>query len=152
MVWQLAQRVRLTVEKETLEKYFRLGVTWIDPHHETKVDVVLKSNSNKVYKLRIYIPADFPNSCPVLVVVEPKKLLLKDGTRLPEGSSSFHTLPDTYELHRICHFHPTIWSQDTTLFQIFMKGRLWIEGYEAHLRTGKNIDTFLKEQKFPPAS
>jgi hypothetical protein len=122
MVWLPAQRVRLAVEKDTLEKYFRLGITWIDPRDETKVEVILKSNSNKVYKLRLYIPTDFPNSCPVLVVVEPKTLVLKNGSRLPEGNTSFHTLPDTDGFHRICHFHPHLWSEDTTLYQVFMKG------------------------------
>ena len=122
MVWSLTQRERLAIEKATLEQYFRLGVTWIDPRRETKVEVLLKSNSDKEYKLRIYIPADFPNSCPALVVVQPKILLLKNGSRLPEGSSPFHTLPDTDGFHRICHFHPNVWAQDTALYNIFMKG------------------------------
>ena len=94
MVWTPLQQDRLAIEKQTLEKYFRLGITWIDPHNETKVEAVLKSNSDYVYVLRIYIPADFPNSCPVLVVVQPKTLLLRNGTRLPEASYTFHTLPD----------------------------------------------------------
>ena len=148
MVWSPSQRTRLAIEKEKLEHYFRLGVTWIDPQHETKVEVFLKSNSDKEYKLRIYIPVDFPNSCPVLVVVSPPKLLLKNGLRLPQMDDSFHTLEDTHGFHRICHFYPPDWTGDITLYQIFMKGRLWIEAYEAHLETGKDMDVFLGEQKF----
>lgn len=124
MVWTRLQRERLAIEKEKLERYFKLGVTWIHPRHETKVDVLLKSNSNKDYKLRVYIPADFPNSCPALVVVEPKTLLLKNGSRLPQGNATFHTLVDTDGFHRICHFYPPGWKQDNTLYQIFLKGSL----------------------------
>ena len=120
------QQDRLAIEKRTLQKYFLLGITWIDPHHETKVEVVLKSNSDKVYVLRIYIPEDFPNSCPVLVVVQPKTLLLRNGTRLPEASYTFHTLPDNDGFHRICHFYPPDWTQDITLYQVFMKGLLYV--------------------------
>ena len=122
MVWSLNQRLRLAIEKEKLEEYFRLGITWIDPQDETKVEVLVKSNSNKEYTLRIYIPPDFPNSCPALVVVSPLKLQLRNGSRLPEANDSFHTLVDTDGFHRICHFYPPDWTQDITLFQVFMKG------------------------------
>ena len=122
MVWSPLQRERLAIEKEKLEKYFRLGVTWIDPQNETKVEVLLRSNSDKEYILRIYIPADFPNSCPVLVVVQPKMLPLKNGTLLPESSYTFHTLPDTDGFHRVCHFYPPDWTPDITLYQVVMKG------------------------------
>ncbi|CAB3997128.1 Hypothetical predicted protein [Paramuricea clavata] len=152
MVWSLTQRERLAIEKSTLEKYFLLGVTWIDPQHETKVEVLLKSNSDKEYKLRVYIPTDFPNSCPALVVVSPPELFLMDGLRLPEISDSFHTLEDTDGFHRICHFYPPDWTPDITLYQVFMKGRLWIEAYEAHFDTGEDMDVFLGEQKYTVAS
>ena len=126
MGWTTVQQDRLAIEKRTLEKYFRLGISWIDPRHQTKVEVVLKSNSDNVYVLRIYIPEDFPNSCPVLVVVQPKTLQLRNGTRLPEASYTFHTLPDNDGFHRICHFYPPDWTQDITLYQVFMKGLLSI--------------------------
>ena len=147
MVWTEVQRNRLAIEKETLEKYFRHGVTWIDPQHETKVDVVLISNPGKAYTLRVYIPADFPNSCPVLVVVSPQRLYLKNGSELPEMSVPFHTLEDTFGFHRVCHFYPPDWTPDITLYQVFMKGRLWIEAYEAHLETGNDMDVYLAEQE-----
>ena len=148
MVWSPVQRDRLAIEKETLEQYFRLGVTWIDPQGETKVEVLLKSNGDREYILRVYIPADFPNSCPALVVASPQKLLLKNGMRLPQVSNSFHTLEDTHGFHRICHFYPPDWTPDITFYQVFMKGRVWIEAYEAHLETGEDMDVYLGEQKF----
>ena len=122
MAWTPEQRKRLAIEKQTLEKYFRHGITWIDPQQETKVEVLLKSNSDKVYKLRLYIPKDFPNSCPILVVVQPKLLLLQNGSRLPEQSYTFHTLADKDDFHRVCHFYPPHWTQDITLYQVFIKG------------------------------
>ncbi len=147
MVWLPSQKARLAIEKEKLEQYFRLGVTWIDPRHDTKVEVLLKSNSDKEYKLRIYIPVDFPNSCPALVLVQPKILVLKNGTRLPEGNSAFHTLPDTDGFHRICHFHPTVWSQDITLYQVFMKGLCLLSLIKQQMLTNfRNFDILI--QKF----
>ena len=122
MVWSPEQRIRLAIEKEQLETHFRLGISWIQPQHETKVEVSLKSNSDKDYVLRVYIPDDFPNSCPVLIVTYPKCLTLQNGSRLPQQSYTFHTLADIDGYHRICHFYPPHWTQDITLYQVFMKG------------------------------
>ena len=33
-----------------------------------------------------------------------------------------------------------------SIYKIYIKCRLWLEMYEAHLRTGKNIDFFLNHQ------
>ena len=150
MAWTPNQRVRLAIEKEKLEKYFLGGITWIDPTGETKVEVRLTSNSDTEYKLRIYLPPDYPNCCPKLVVVSPKQLLLNDGTPIPRLSGAFHTLERKDGFQSICHFYPPDWTADNTLYQVFMKGRLWIEAYEAHLDTGRNMDYYLGHQNFTP--
>ena len=46
----------------------------------------------------------------------------------------------------ICHFYPLHWNAQDTLYEVFMKGRLWIEAYEGHLNSGQPINNYLPEQ------
>ena len=141
-----AQKNRLGIERNLLERYFPNRVTWQNPTTlDTRVEIVMTSNSNKEYNLRVYIPVDFPHSCPEMVVVSPK-LTLKDGTPIPTVSDSFHTIGEKEGYVILCHFIPKSWKSESTLYQVFMKGRLWLEGYEGHLRTGEDMDVFLKHQ------
>ena len=147
-----AQINRLGIERNLLDRYFPNRVTWQNPTTlDTRVEIVMTSNSNRQYSLRVYIPVDFPHSCPEMVVVSPR-LTLKDGTPMPSVSEPFHTIGEKEGHVIICHFIPTSWESESTLFQVFMKGRLWLEGYEGHLRTGQDMDVFLKHQReeIPP--
>jgi hypothetical protein len=130
MVWSLTQRERLAIEKATLEQYFRLGVTWIDPRHETKVEILLKSNSDKEYKLRIYIPADFPNSCPALVVVQPRSFCSRTVLDFPKAALlSIHCQIRTAFIafvtfirmsgHKIPHYIKSSWKVLSTFYYWF---------------------------------
>lgn len=149
MSWSPAQIKRLGIEKQLLDKYFPGRITWISPLNSTKVEVKLEANNGKSYTLRIYIPADFPNSCPKVVVVSPPKLFQKNGRELPQDSSAFHTLTGIDGHIAICHFYPPHWNAQNTLYQVFMKGRLWIEAYEGHLATGEALNVYLPEQVNP---
>ena len=146
-MWSSAQQSRLTVEKQMLEKSFR-GVRWHDweSRGATKVDVDFTTNVAGRYTLRLYIPADYPNSCPKLAIVRSSKpLKLRNGDNLPALSDECHTLDlsvDGYQC--LCHYHPSSWSANNTMYLVFLKGRLWLEAYENHLRTGKDIDLYLK--------
>lgn len=146
MPWSEVQIHRLTIERQLLDKYFPGRVTWISPLHSTKVEVKLVTNNGKNYVLRVDLPADFPNSCPNVVVVSPPVLLQKNGQPLPENSSAFHTLNHEGGCIAICHFYPPDWNAENTLFQVFMKGRLWLEAYQGHLETGQTLDVYLPEQ------
>lgn len=139
---------RLGEEKKLLDKNFDASrVRWIDPEGETKVEVNMISNNNNCYTLRLYIPDDFPNSCPMLVVVTPEKLLHRNGTPLLENCRAFHTLGSHDGFQVICHFHPADWNDRFWLFQVFMKGRLWIEAYEGHLDNGESLDHYLRRHR-----
>ena len=35
------------------------------------------------------------------------------------------------------------WSNDNSLYQVLMKGRIWLEAYEIHLRTGEDLEKYL---------
>jgi hypothetical protein len=147
MSFSPSQQSRIILEKNLLDKYFPGRVSWHTPDGGTAyVEVVMVSNSNRHYTLRIYISQDFPNSCPEMVLVSPSSLNLKNGSLMPNVSHEYHTIgtKDGYLL--LCHFTPSKWTDENTLYQVFMKGRLWIEGYEGHLHTGKRMDEFLKAQ------
>jgi hypothetical protein len=144
--WSPSQIYRLKIERDLLDKYFPERVTWISPRHSTKVEVKFETNNNKSYALRINLHEDFPNSCPKLTIVSPKNLLRKNGQPLPENDSEFHTLGAEDGCISICHFYPLHWNAQDTLYEVFMKGRLWLEAYEGHLNSGQPISDYLPEQ------
>ena len=146
MAWSATQRERLALEKGILEKYFPNNrVSWNDPLRVNSwVEITMTSNSNKAYKIRVYLASDLPNSCPEMVMVSPKNLKQRTGEALPDTSSEFHTLGMRDGYFKLCHYRPALWTADITLYQVFMKGRLWIAAYEGHLATGKNMDVYLK--------
>jgi len=103
MPWSAAQQNRLAAEKSLLESYFRNRVTWIDPGHETKVEVRVTCSNNKQYTLRMYLPSDFPNSCPHLVVKTSSKLRARNGFLLEEYPGDNHLGYNRW-LHRYLPF------------------------------------------------
>eukprot|EP00118_Oscarella_pearsei_P028668 m.2667 g.2667 ORF g.2667 m.2667 type:complete len:154 (+) comp8833_c0_seq1:632-1093(+) len=147
MQWLSHQQTRLDAEKFILERYFPAS-RWIDPTTagETKVEVEMKANNDKSYTLRLYVPIDLPNSCPVLVIVKSgRELKLKNNDAIPTTSSRYHTLGQKDGYLKICHFHPSHWNPDNTFYLVFMKGRLWIEAFELHHLSGDPLSSFLKE-------
>jgi hypothetical protein len=150
MSWSRTQQVRLTTERDILEKYFSDKIKWIDPTNasQTRVELELKSSSDKSYKLRLYLMEDFPNSCPHMAIVYPTNLRTKNNRPLPLLDKSFHTLGLTVDqFTKLCHFSPDLWTADNTLYQVLIKGIMWIEAYEGHLETGKPMDHYLGEQR-----
>jgi hypothetical protein len=141
MPWSKAQRERLAAEKSVLDHYFPGCVKWIDPTGDTKVEVTLKTNNDNEYTVRIYI-GDFPNSVPDMAVVSSPR-------RMPEewksGSYVNHTLKQRDGYLRICHYHSSQWNDRSSLYEVVIKGRVWLEAYEGHLRTGQPMNYFLRE-------
>ena len=146
-MWSGAQQSRLAVEKQLLEKSFR-GVQWYDSTSKgaTKVDVDFTTNVGGGYTLRLYVPADWPNSCPALAIARPSmRLKLRHGEDLPISSHAYHTYGLSDEGYQcLCHYHPSSWNPNNTMYLVFLKGRLWLEAYENHMKTGKSIDRYLK--------
>ena len=147
--WSEVQRARLQTEKDILEQYFSDKVKWIEPTDpsKTRVELELKSSSDKTYKLRLYLNEDFPNSCPHMAIVYPNNLRTKAKRPIPLLDKSFHTLGLTVDqFTKLCHFSPDLWTPDNTLYQVLIKGIMWIEAYEGHLQTGNSMDFYLGEQ------
>lgn len=152
MGWSSEQQKRLGLEKAILETYFKHKVQWINPTAcgETKVEVQMTTTNNKNFTLRVYLPNDFPNSCPDMVVCNPSSpLVKKDGSVLSSVSGTDHTYGTKDGMTKICHFLPAKWTSENTLYQIFMKGLIWLEAYEGHRATGQPINNFLREFSSP---
>ena len=146
MPWSPAQIQILAKERELLEEYFRDKVRWINPSDQenAKVEVRIACSNDKQYSLKVYLPPDFPNSCPSLIVSSPNHCLRKrNGSFLNSSSGEDHTLASIDGCTRICHCKPGSWRSDSTLHQVIVKGLVWLEAYEVHLRTGYPIHTYL---------
>ena len=145
MPWSTTQRQRLAFEKTLLEKYFQNSVTWIDPTGDTKVEVRVTCSNDKQYTLRAYLLPDFPNSVPPMIAKTAGMTTLKkrNGTELEEVAD--HTLGSKDGCTLICHFRPLFWKDNNMLYEVFMKGLIWLEAYEAHLLTGANLSKYLAE-------
>ena len=145
-MWSSVQQKRLGMEKGLLEQYFPGKVIWTNPTSagNTKVEVKMTTSNNKHYTLRVYIPKDYPNACPEMVVSGCAALRKRNGSTFGPSVSD-HTLGQKDGFTKLCHFRPDLWTNENTLYQVFMKGLIWLEAYEGHLRTGKSLSTYLRE-------
>ena len=130
------------MEKNILDNYFPSCITWISPacNVNAQIDAFIKCNSGTQYTLRVYIPHDFPNSCPNVVFKEPESRIPTDF----QDKHSSHAYTRNYEGYLLIRLYDKgEWTSDFTLYQVLMKGHLWLEGYEVYLRTGCPIDNFV---------
>ena len=60
------------------------------------------------------------------------------------GSATTHTLGQTREgFLVICHYRSEHWNGEHIFYEVFMKGRLWLEAYEGYVAAGEDVDYFL---------
>lgn len=112
----------------TGERYLRIGA---------------KTNRGNIYTLHISLTG-FPFMPPAVFVT--RMLKDRDGNSLASASCSMHTLGSERGWTRICHYGPQSWTPAVSLYKVYVKCRLWLEMYEAHLRTGHPIDYYLTHQ------
>ena len=149
MSWSSQQRARLGLEKDVLDTKLK-NVQWINPTSagNTRVEWRVNTNNGKSYMLRVYLASDFPNSCPILVVSSPSfPLRKKGGSLLINASGKDHVLSAHDGLTQICHFTTDKWTSENTIYQVLMKGRIWLEAYEIHLRTGEFLEKYLEHMQ-----
>ena len=130
-----AQKNRLAAEKTVLDHFFPRCVKWTDPTGDTTVEVRLRTNNDNQYTLRIYI-GYFPNSVPDMFVVSPPEPMLD-----LEIKAENHALGKRHGHLKIFH-HNTI---PSSLYAVVMKGWVWLEAYEGHLKTGEDISDLLSD-------
>jgi hypothetical protein len=145
MGWTTNQQKRLSHELVILRRFFP-SMTWQNPTvpGATYVEGPLWSNSGARYQLRVYVPAQFPAICPDMIVAWPAPLRDHRGKAMTKASNSMHTLGTRDGGTMICHYNPARWVPENTLYKVLLKGRIWLEAYEGHLRSGNQIEYFLK--------
>jgi ubiquitin-protein ligase len=147
-MWTTEQRQRLYIEHETLQ---REGFSQFSVYHDKNNDTYYASgyatsSSGRLYGLYIRIPNGYPHERPMLYVTDPLPLLMCDGRTLVSlGMSHYmHTLePSSNGMAQICHWRESRWHSGILLLKVFLKGHLWIEAYEQHLATGRNLSEFV---------
>ena len=105
-------------------------------------------NSGRQYQLTVSL-GQFPIGPPSVMVVVPT-LRNASGKILGEGgaSSGMHHLGrDASGALRLCLASRRKHDPRDTLYKSLLKSRLWLEAYEAHLRTGNPIDELLAHEK-----
>ncbi len=135
---------RLQQEIAILEKYFPRKYKFENLYLDNELlDVGVKTQSGKVYRLNIKLKPDYPNSMPSVYVVFPLPLLKYDGSNISSASHDMHTLSNDGQNVQICHFKPENWNPNQSLYKVILKARIWLEAYEGHLATGNPIDNYL---------
>lgn len=140
-------QARLAGELPILKQYFP-SFRWKLDGTTVTVEGTVKTNSGKEYKLRIELPNDYPSSVPAMYVIEPKPLRGMRGWDLAELGANplMHTLSPKNGAVAICHYHPDFWDPQQTIYKVVVKGRIWLEALEAHVRTELPMDTYLAHQ------
>jgi hypothetical protein len=148
-MWTPNQLSRLALEHQLLQVQ---GFTQFSVYHHTTTDTYSASgttSSNAGYKYHLYIPipAGFPTQRPPMYVTEPCPLLMSD--RVPINtlgvSHRMHALtPHACGWVQICHWRDSRWHSGIYLHQVFLKGLIWIEAYEQHVSTGRDLADFVR--------
>lgn len=162
---------RMKVETAVLNKYFP-KFKWIPEDDPERLEVELRTNSGNLYQLTLFLPLDYPNSQPEMVISDPCPLMEyrediddeeneddydfeddedednydDEPNALLNASGSMHTLQAIDGCVQICHYRSSNWSPRITLYKVILKGRIWLEAYEIYLKTGNDIDTYLPHQ------
>ncbi|GHJ47575.1 hypothetical protein Cs7R123_49170 [Catellatospora sp. TT07R-123] len=144
MAWTAAQAQRLSWEINIVGNYFPT-MRWYNAPDPARayVEGVLRTNSGRDYSLRVYVPPTFPSTCPDMVVASPAPLRDRKGRKMDEASASMHTLGTRDGCTKICHYRPNLWVPQNTVYLVLLKGRIWLEAYESHLRSGRDLDAYL---------
>lgn len=144
MSWSRVQQKRLLKERQILSQYFK-AFEWINPTDScnTCIEGDLLTNSKNKYQIRVYIPGDYPNSRPDMVVVSPDPLIGFNGKNLLDfgADMKMHTLSPRNGHVNICHYRD--WLPNLTLYLVVLKGRIWLEALDAYRNSGLEISEYL---------
>ena len=103
----------------------------------------VKTNNGNVYVL-YYDLSTFPSTKPKVYVTQ--MLCTRNGELMDSKSSSNCTLTSWNNWTQLCLFSDALWTPDITLWHVYLKCRVWLEVYQTHLRTGRDIGSLLKYQ------
>ena len=131
-------RARLKYERRWLEKYYngeKFPWHWRNGMAAFERDIT--TSKKNVYRLRILVGENYPDQLPELVVCSSPKPMPK--SKEWQGTHATHTWPQKYGLLQICFYRQVCWATENKLYQVFKKGKQWLEAYDEFLTTGKPI-------------
>lgn len=141
------RKERLAIEVALLEAKFPNRYVFRDMDTNAPfLDCSVKSHTGKSYRLKITLDG-FPLDKPDVYITYPKPLPSYEGEDLAHRgvSSSLHLLEADEEGNvQICHYNNDWDGGNTTLVNVMIHAKMWIEAYEHYRRTGDDIDIFLK--------
>lgn len=148
-MWTQAQRQRLATEHQILQNE---GFSQFSVYHQADGDIyyasgTATSSSGQNYRLWMPIPSGFPTQRPPLYIRDPNPLRMASGASISAlgVSHAMHTLtPHDNGYVQICHWRDARWHSGIVLQKVFLKGLLWIEAYEQHLATGRDLADFVR--------
>ncbi len=106
--------------------------------------IAAQTMNNKIYVLNMDLRG-FPESKPDVYV----ECTLKDyyGMEMTGPSRENHTLTANNKgWTQICHYHPSAWRTDLSLWLVYLKCMVWLNMYEQTLRTGNTMEYYLRHQ------
>jgi hypothetical protein len=149
-MWTADQRIRLSIEHQILQ---REGFSHFSVYHDRDYDTyyasgIATSNSGRQYTLYSPIPSGFPTQRPPLYIIDPLPLRTTNGTPISQlgVSHAMHTLTpfEGKGWVQICHWREARWHSGIVLQKVFLKALIWIEAYEQHLATGRDLADFVR--------
>ena len=106
--------------------------------------MAVKTQNGKIYTIRINLD-QFPSEIPKVYVTQ--MLCMKNGDLMDGPSHCMHTLESENGWTSICHYDSNDWTPQVSLYLIYLKCKLWLDMYEAHLLTGKKINEYLTREE-----
>lgn len=141
----MLDRQRYEAEVALLRRKLPPGVWRFDLNSERPIlAMAVKTRIGNLYTIQIEL-ARFPQNVPKVFVT--RMLRNHDGEAMDDASASMHTYESEHGWTRICHYGSDSWTPGVSLYKIYVKCALWLNIYEAHLKTGRPIDYYLKHQK-----
>ena len=135
-----ADVARLQAEAKALNSTFPNQRKSLSP---TQATVQYKGRYNVI----VEIPENYPHEMPRCFLGD-SSLRFKDGTLVTQKgtNSDYHVLETVNGRAQICHGRKSRWSSNGSLASVFVKAFMWIEAYENHLKSGRPLSYYLKEQ------
>lgn len=136
---------RYEAELQVLNRYLTPNLFKFQDMGTNRAHLVMAARTNRKNIYTLYIPLDgFPETLPKVFVT--RMLKSRTGEDLDGASAAMHTLPSENGWTRLCHYAADSWTEDVSLYKVYIKCRLWLEMYELHLQNGRPIDYYLNHQ------
>ena len=139
---------RLEMEKSIVAHYMKNPNSYMfgDVYTATPyLRIVAQTNTHTPYVLRIEFP-NYPNEKPAAYV----ECMLKDhnGQLMNTASAPNHTLsPHRNGWTQICHYHPSAWKPNMSLWMVYIRCVMWLNIYEQTLRSHQPMEYYLNHMQ-----